>query len=93
MFQIDELEILQFENPQLVPASVWIPHLEAGGPWGRQQEGGACPLVSSTGHSPGHLTPRSVASSLCSIPELWPMSIRLGAGPMPLGWVGPACAS
>lgn len=45
MSQIDELEILRFENPQLVPASVWIPHLEAGGPWGWQQEGGACPLV------------------------------------------------
>ena len=40
MFQIDELEILQFENPQLVPAWVWILHLEAGGPWGRQQERG-----------------------------------------------------
>lgn len=93
MFQIDELEIFQFENSWLVRAWVWILHLEAGGPWGRQEEGEACPLVSSTGHSPGHLTPRSVASGLCSIPELWPISIRLRAGPTPLGWVGPACTS
>lgn len=53
----------------LDPAPGSLEDSEAPGGW--QEAGGASPLVSSAGHSPGQLTPCSAASGLCSIPELW----------------------